>query len=72
MVSSVVVAGLDVVPPCVGLEAVTPCVVVSTLLDDVAGIDVEGVVVGAGGKNIKQKLMLMLFSVHLMLLLVRL
>ena len=48
--SSVVVAGLDVVPPCVGLEAEAPCVV-AMLLGDVAGIVVEGVVVVAGGKN---------------------
>ena len=67
MVSSVVVAGLDVVPPCVGLEAVAPCVV-STLLGDVAGIDVEGVVVGAGYRNIFEKNYVDV--VHLMLLLV--
>jgi len=40
VVSSVVVTGFDVVPPCVGLEAEAPC-------DEVAGIVVEGVVVVA-------------------------
>ena len=48
LVVSAVVAGLDVVPPGVGLEAEAPCVV-AMLLDDVAGIVVEGLVLVAGG-----------------------